>query len=55
MFVPLEKEFESIVETVAPSLIDLDELNRLVALDEEHDPSEGECTIHDGCRPITRY
>jgi len=52
MFVPLEKELETIVETEVPSLFDLDELARLVALDEEHDPNEGECRIHDGCRPV---
>lgn len=52
MFVPLEKELETMVEIVEPSLIDLDELARLVALDDEHDPAEGECLIHNECRPI---
>jgi hypothetical protein len=48
----LQYELQELVDEVAPPLIDLDELQRLVAQDDAVDPSEGECTIHEGCRPV---
>lgn len=47
----LDRELESLVEAVAPPLLDLSELERLVTADELL-VFDGECTIHDGCRPI---
>jgi hypothetical protein len=53
MFESLEKELETILETVAPSFIDVDQLALLVAQDDEQDPFEGECTVHDSCLPVS--
>jgi hypothetical protein len=41
-----------LTDAVAPPLIDVEQLDRLVAADELVHPSEGECTEHEGCRPI---
>lgn len=49
----LRRELEELLEAVAPSVIDLDELDRLVARDEASDAFDGECSIHDGCRPVS--
>lgn len=45
-------ELQELVDEVAPALIDIDELHRLVAIDEAHDYFDGECSEHEGCRPI---
>ena len=48
----LDTELVDLVEAVMPPLIDLDQLDRLVAEDERADAFDGECTEHDSCRPI---
>ena len=47
----LSLELAELVREVAPPLIDLEQLERLVTQDELLE-FDGECTIHDGCRPI---
>jgi hypothetical protein len=47
----LDRELETLVEQTAPPLLDLAELERLVTADEML-VFDGECAIHDGCRPI---
>ena len=49
----LSRELVELVEAVAPPLIDLEQLERLVTEDELH-LFDGECSAHDGCRPITQ-
>jgi hypothetical protein len=46
-------ELQELVDEVAPPLIDIDELHRLVAIDEAHDYLESECAEHEGCRPVS--
>ncbi|CAN5218332.1 hypothetical protein BH11ACT2_BH11ACT2_23790 [soil metagenome] len=48
----LETELIEILDAVAPPLIDLEQLDRLVAEDERTDAFDGECSEHDACRPI---
>jgi hypothetical protein len=48
----LQRELVSLVDEVAPPLIDLEQLERLVTQDELLEAYDGECLIHDGCRPI---
>jgi hypothetical protein len=48
----LEKELEKLVNEVAPPILDLEELERLVAIDESPDTFDGECTIHHGCLSV---
>jgi hypothetical protein len=48
----LEKELEKLVDEVAPPILDLEELDRLVAIDESPDTFDGECLIHDGCLSV---
>lgn len=48
----LDTELREILEAVAPPLLDFEQLDRLVAEDERADAFDGECTEHDGCRPI---
>jgi len=47
----LHRELEHLVEEVAPSFIDLEQLERLVTEDDMLSFA-GECFIHEGCRPI---
>lgn len=47
----LDRELVNLIAEVAPPLIDLEQLERLVTADELL-VFDGECTIHDGCRPI---
>ncbi|CAN5386239.1 hypothetical protein BH11ACT5_BH11ACT5_22400 [soil metagenome] len=47
----LNRELEELVEEVVPSLIDMEQLARLVTEDDLLSFG-GECFIHDGCRPI---
>ena len=46
----LDRELGLIVQAGAP-LIDLEQLERLVTADDLH-LFDGECSVHDGCRPI---
>ena len=48
----IDTELIELVEAVAPPLLDLDQLDRLVKEDEQTDATEGDCLDHDGCRPI---
>ena len=47
----LNRELEELVEEVVPSLIDMEQLERLVTEDDLLSFG-GECFIHDGCRPV---
>jgi hypothetical protein len=47
----LKRELNELVEEVVPSLIDMEQLERLVTEDDLLSFG-GECLIHDGCRPI---
>ncbi len=47
----LNRELVDLIDEVAPPLIDLEQLERLVTADELL-VFDGECDIHDGCRPI---
>jgi len=47
----LRRELDQLVLEVAPVLIDLEQLERLVTEDELH-TFDGECSAHDGCRPV---
>jgi len=47
----LKRELHELVEEVVPSLIDMEQLERLVTEDDLLSFG-GECLIHDGCRPI---
>lgn len=47
----LNRELDELVAEVAPPLIDLEQLERLVTEDDLL-LFDGECTVHDGCRPI---
>jgi hypothetical protein len=48
----LQRELEELVDEVAPPLIDLDQLDRLVLEDENPDAFDGECTAHSSCMPV---
>ena len=47
----LRRELDELVDEVAPVLIDLAQLERLATEDELH-IFDGECSVHDSCRPI---
>ena len=47
----LKRELNELVEEVVPSLIDMEQLERLVTEDDLLSFG-GECFIHDGCRPV---
>ncbi len=47
----LHREWDDVLEGVAPPLLDLAELERLVTADELYQ-LEDDCTEHAGCRPI---
>lgn len=47
----LDRELDELVAEIAPPLIDLEQLERLVTADELH-VFDGECSIHDGCRQV---
>lgn len=49
---PIEKELEEVLDAVAPPLLDLDELRRLVAIDDDPRTFDGECDIHDSCQSV---
>jgi hypothetical protein len=48
----LQRELVALIDEVAPPLIDLEQLERLVTQDELMEAYDGECLLHDGCRPI---
>jgi hypothetical protein len=48
----LQRELVALIDEVAPPLIDLEQLERLVTQDELMEAYDGECLVHDGCRPI---
>ncbi len=54
MMESLERELGELVDEVAPPLIDMEQLERLVTQDEAAELFDGECFIHDGCRAIGR-
>lgn len=47
----LKRELVELVEEVAPPLIDMEQLERMVTEDDVLSFG-GECFIHDGCRPV---
>jgi hypothetical protein len=50
----LRRELNELVDEVVPPLIDLEQLERLVTEDDLL-AFDGECLVHDGCRPILRH
>ena len=52
MLESLQKELSELVDEVAPPLIDLAQLERLVTQDEAAELFDGECLVHDGCQSI---
>jgi len=48
----LNRELHDLLDEAAPPLMDFEQLERLVTADDLL-LFDGECTIHDGCRPIT--
>ncbi len=48
----LNRELHDLIAEVVPPLIDLEQLERLVNEDDLLQ-FDGECFVHDGCRPIT--
>jgi hypothetical protein len=52
MMKTLEKELWELLDEVAPPLIDMEQLERLVTQDEAAELFDGECVLHDGCRAI---
>lgn len=47
----LHRELEDLVGEVAPMFLDQEQLERLVTEDDLLS-FDGECSLHDGCRPI---
>jgi hypothetical protein len=47
----LNRELDDLIDQVAPPLIDLEQLERLVTEDDLHQ-FDGECFIHDSCRQV---
>lgn len=47
----LHRELDELVTELAPPLIDLEQLERLVTEDELR-VFDDECRVHDGCRPM---
>lgn len=50
----LNRELEHLVDEVAPSFLDLEQLERLVTEDDLL-AFDGECVIHDACRPVLHH
>lgn len=48
----LQQELARLIDEVAPPLIDLEQLERLVTEDDRADAFDGECAIHASCTPI---
>ncbi len=49
----IDRELVDLIAEVAPPLIDLEQLERLVTEDDLL-MFDGECAVHDGCRPVGR-
>ncbi|MFT4124590.1 MAG: hypothetical protein QM635_12265 [Microbacteriaceae bacterium] len=47
----LHVELQELLDELTPPLIDLEQLRRLVAADDD-ESFDGECRLHEGCRPI---
>ena len=54
MMESLERELVALVDEVAPPLIDMEQLERLVTQDEAAELFDGECLVHEGCRTVWR-
>ena len=52
MMTTVQKEREKLVEEVAPVFFDREQLDRLVAIDNDPDAFDGECVEHDSCRSV---
>jgi len=52
MIKPLQVELDELVDEYVPPLIDLEQLQRLVAEDDDPAAFDGECTSHYECRNI---
>jgi hypothetical protein len=52
MMTTVQKELESLLDEVAPVFFDRDQLDRLVAIDNDPDAFDGECQDHDSCRSV---
>jgi len=52
MMSSLEKELHALVDEVAPPLIDMAQLERLVTQDEAAELFDGECLVHAGCQSV---
>jgi hypothetical protein len=50
----LERELGVLIDEVAPPLIDMEQLERLITQDEAAELFDGECLVHDGCQSIIR-
>jgi len=48
----LHAELQELVDEVAPPLLDLEQLERLVTEDERDDAFDGECFVHSSCMPV---
>ena len=48
----LHKELSDLVDEVAPPLLDMEQLERLVTQDEAAELFDGECMVHDSCTSI---
>ena len=48
----LQRELVALMDEVAPPLIDMEQLERLVTQDEAAELFDGECLLHDGCQSI---
>jgi hypothetical protein len=49
----LQSELDELIDTMVPPLIDLDQLDRLVADDDNPDTFDGECAAHFSCTAIS--
>jgi len=50
----LHSELDELLDELAPPLIDMQQLERLVTEDELR-IFDDECTVHDGCRPVRSH
>lgn len=49
----LQRELSVLIDEMAPPLIDMQQLERLVKQDEIAEHFDGECLVHDGCRSVS--
>lgn len=50
----LQRELSVLIDEMAPPLIDMQQLERLVKQDEIAEHFDGECLVHDGCQSVSR-